>query len=77
MKGEEISDRGLVAIDRHGQKQTVEADTVVLACGAIPDKGLLEELERVVAEMHVAGDCFEARTLLEAVEEGARIAHLI
>lgn len=77
MKGEEISDRGLVVTDKHGQKQTIEADTVALACGFIPDTGLLERMKGIVPEIHVAGDCVKARTILEAIDEAARIARLI
>jgi pyruvate/2-oxoglutarate dehydrogenase complex dihydrolipoamide dehydrogenase (E3) component len=76
-KGEEISDQGLVVVDRHGQRQTLGADTVVLACGSIPDAGLLEKVKGVVPEVHVIGDCFKPRTLLEAVDEGSRVARLI
>lgn len=77
MKGEEISDQGLVVIDKHGQRQMVEVDTVVLACGSIPDTGLFESLKGIAPEIHIAGDCAKARTILGAIDEAARIARLI
>jgi pyruvate/2-oxoglutarate dehydrogenase complex dihydrolipoamide dehydrogenase (E3) component len=77
MKGEEISDQGLVVIDKNGQRQMVEVDTVALACGSIPDTGLFESLKRIAPEIHVAGDCAKTRTVLGAIDEAARIARLI
>jgi 2,4-dienoyl-CoA reductase-like NADH-dependent reductase (Old Yellow Enzyme family)/thioredoxin reductase len=77
MKGEEISDQGLLVIDKYGQRQIVEVDTVVLACGSIPDKGLFERLKGIAPEIHIAGDCAKTRTILGAIDEAARIARLI
>ena len=43
-EGEEILDKGLVIANKDGQRQTIEADTIVLACGSMPNDNLLEEL---------------------------------
>ena len=77
MKGEEVSDRGLVVVDHDGHRQTLEADTVVLACGSVPDTDLHEELKGIVPEIHVIGDCFRARSILEAIDEAACIGRLV
>jgi len=76
-KGEEISGRSLVVLDKYGQKQTVRVDTIVLACGSKPDMGLLEGLKGIVQEIHLIGDCFKAQSILEAIDDGARIGRLI
>jgi 2-enoate reductase len=50
----------------------VEADTVVLAAGAVPDTELLAALQGKVAQVVSVGDCVEPRSIREAVEEGYR-----
>jgi pyruvate/2-oxoglutarate dehydrogenase complex dihydrolipoamide dehydrogenase (E3) component len=77
MKGEEITESGLVGVDRHGQRRTIKGDTVVLACGSVPDTDLLEKLKGIVPEIDVAGDCFRPRSILEAIDEATRIGRLI
>lgn len=74
MKTEEISNECLVIADKHGQKQTIEADSIVLACGALPNTNLFQKLRQNSYAIHLAGDCAKPRTILEAVEDGARIA---
>jgi 2,4-dienoyl-CoA reductase-like NADH-dependent reductase (Old Yellow Enzyme family)/thioredoxin reductase len=74
MKAEAISDGCLVIADKCGQKQTVEADTIVLACGVLPNTALFQELRKKNVEIHLAGDCVKPRTILEAVDDGARVA---
>jgi len=76
-KGEEISDKGLVVTDKNGQRQTIEADIIVLACGYIPNTDLLEELKRIVPEVHIIGDCIQPRTIMEAIADGSRIGRII
>ncbi len=76
-KGEEISKKGLMVVDQYGEKHTIEADTVVLACGAIPHADLLREVEGTIPEVHTIGDCTKTGKILEAIDEGARIARLI
>jgi len=70
---EEITDKGLVITTKEGRRQTLEADTIVLAAGAVPDNQLAKELEGKVAELHVIGDCLEPRKILEAIGDGTRV----
>ena len=77
MKAEEISDRGLLMTDKSGRKQTVDVDTIVLACGSIPNDDFSGKLSGLVPEIHVVGDCVQPRTLFEAIDEGARIGRMV
>ena len=42
---EEITSEGLVITNKEGKKQTIPADTIVLAVGARPNTALLSILE--------------------------------
>lgn len=70
----EVTPQGLVLTTTEGETKTIEADTIVLAAGAIPDKKLLEELKGKVPEIYAIGDCVEPRTIRDAIADGFRIA---
>ena len=65
----EITDRG-VLIDHRGKEEFIEADTVVLALGAKPNRELAYQIKKLGIELHIVGDCADVRRLPEAVEEG-------
>ena len=73
MKARQITGDALLVADKYGRQQRIEADTVVLACGSVPDNALYGELSKIKSQIYVAGDCVRPRGLLEAIEEGARI----
>jgi NADPH-dependent 2,4-dienoyl-CoA reductase/sulfur reductase-like enzyme len=73
VKYEEVTDRGLVITDKEGRRRTLEADTIVLAAGAVSNTAILKAVEGKVPEVHVAGDCFQPRRILDAIHDGARI----
>jgi 2,4-dienoyl-CoA reductase-like NADH-dependent reductase (Old Yellow Enzyme family)/thioredoxin reductase len=73
-KGEEITDRGLVIVTKHGERLTVEMDTLVLAAGFRPNIELYEALQEKILEFHRAGDCVEPQKILEAIHDASRIA---
>ena len=66
-----------VIVSRLGQKQFIEADTILLALGAKPDTELAGTLRNQVPELYSVGDCLEARKILDAIAEGAEIAREI
>jgi len=72
-KYEAVNDDGLVIIDSDGKRRTLEADTIVLAAGAVPNNRMAKALEGKVAEIYLAGDCVEPRRIREAIYEGARL----
>lgn len=73
---EEITERGIVVAN--GQKRwTLEADTVVLAVGAAPNKNLHELKEVKKWKVYAIGDCVRPRSALEAIHEGYWIANQI
>ena len=74
---EQITERKLVFVNEHGLKESREFDTLVLACGALADDKLLQELGAKVAEIRMVGDCVKPRNLLSAIHEGAAVARQI
>jgi len=71
MKAEKITDEGLVTIDKERKRHTIEADTVVLALGAVPNRNLVEALKGKVPELYAIGDCVKPRKLIDVIREGA------
>lgn len=67
----EIVSEGLKLIDGEGKAVFLEADSIVLATGSRPNKGLAQSLKGKPFELHEVGDCVEVRRMTEAVHEGA------
>jgi 2,4-dienoyl-CoA reductase-like NADH-dependent reductase (Old Yellow Enzyme family)/thioredoxin reductase len=74
---EEITDKGVVAVDMDGNKKVIEADTVILAAGFKLNNGLAEELKGAVPELYTVGDCAKLGKIKGAIHSGARVAHRI
>ncbi|MFH1381614.1 MAG: FAD-dependent oxidoreductase [Chloroflexota bacterium] len=71
VKYEEITDDGLVII-QNGQRQTVEADTIVLAAGAVASNQLARELEGKIGKIFIIGDSLTPGSILEATASGTK-----
>ena len=74
---EGIGESGVTLITAEGQRETIPADTIVLAAGSEPSAGLWEALWGKVPELHRVGDCVEPRSVLEALVEGRRAGCLL
>lgn len=68
-KVEEIMEKG-VRISRADGPGWIEGNAVVLAAGSTANRQLVRELEGIVPELHLAGDCLSPRMIKEAMEEG-------
>ncbi|MFC2059415.1 FAD-dependent oxidoreductase, partial [Chloroflexota bacterium] len=77
VKYEEITDKGLVLTNSKGQRQTIEAHNIVLAVRGRPNRELFEALKGNVPEIHLVGDCVDPRNIMEAVDDGSRVARAI
>ncbi|MDY7036391.1 MAG: FAD-dependent oxidoreductase [Thermodesulfobacteriota bacterium] len=69
----EVRDKGVI-VDKDGEKQFLEVDTVVLAVGSKPENELVKKLESKVPELYAVGDCVRPQRLLGAIHEGSEIA---
>jgi len=59
-----------IRIEKEGSPELIAADTVVIAVGAKPERGLADAIGEIVPEMVVVGDAKEPRNALEAIKEG-------
>jgi 2,4-dienoyl-CoA reductase (NADPH2) len=76
-KYEEIIDEGLTITTKEGERQTIEADTIVTALPLLPNTALLESLKGSAPEVYAVGDCKEPHLIVDAIADGARIARTI
>lgn len=74
VKYEEITAKGVVVSDKKANRQTIEADTVVIAEGIQNNPALFQQLQGRLPEVYQAGDCAEVHLIQGAIEDGARIA---
>jgi len=72
---EEVTEQGMVIVDKDGKEHLLEADTIVLAAGSKPNDKLFIELKGKVPEVYCVGDTKEPRFVIDAVSEGFRIAY--
>jgi 2,4-dienoyl-CoA reductase-like NADH-dependent reductase (Old Yellow Enzyme family)/thioredoxin reductase len=72
-KVEEITDDGVI-YEKNGEKQTAEADSVVLAVGSKPSVSLVNALKGKVSELYAIGNAEKPCNVLEAIYEGSQLA---
>ncbi|MCL5046534.1 MAG: NAD(P)/FAD-dependent oxidoreductase [Actinobacteria bacterium] len=72
----EITSSG-VRLERDGQQEILEADTVILAFGRKPNKGLQEELSGTNREIYELGDCLEPKSVAHVIDQAAWIGRAI
>jgi 2,4-dienoyl-CoA reductase-like NADH-dependent reductase (Old Yellow Enzyme family)/thioredoxin reductase len=66
-----------VLVERFGEKETIRADTIILAIGYHPREDLLQKLDIDKIEFYQIGDCVQPHTIMEAIEEGNRVGFMI
>jgi len=74
---QEVTDKGVVAIDMEGNKQVIEADTVIIATGFRSNDGLERKLKGAIPEVYTIGDCVKPGKIWGAIDSASRIARLI
>lgn len=67
---QEVSETEITLITKDGQKQTIPADTIVIAAGSKPNREMYEAFRSKIPQTHLIGDAREPRSILEAVSEG-------
>jgi len=74
---EEVTDRGVIAVDMTGNRRVIEADTVVLAVGFRSNNELEQKLKGEVPELYTVGDCARLGKIMGAIHGGSRVARQI
>jgi 2,4-dienoyl-CoA reductase-like NADH-dependent reductase (Old Yellow Enzyme family)/thioredoxin reductase len=70
---EEIKEGSVQVITAEGKKETILADTVIIAVGYKANDHLYRDLEDKVPAIYCIGDSSQPRRILEAITEGCRI----
>jgi pyruvate/2-oxoglutarate dehydrogenase complex dihydrolipoamide dehydrogenase (E3) component len=73
----QITPNGLRLINKENTEVLLEAENIVLATGATPNKALGESLKGKLLELFEVGDCVEPRRIREAIEEAMWAAVVI
>ncbi len=68
---------GMEFTNKEGKRQTMQADTVVLAAGSKPNAELLKKLEGKVPEIYLVGDCAEPQNIMGAIHDSNRVGRLL
>jgi NADPH-dependent 2,4-dienoyl-CoA reductase/sulfur reductase-like enzyme len=73
-KVEGFTDDGVKVVQRDsGEERTLEAETIVLALGATPERSLVDDLKKEEIEFHPIGDCRQPNNIRQAIYEGALV----
>jgi 2,4-dienoyl-CoA reductase-like NADH-dependent reductase (Old Yellow Enzyme family)/thioredoxin reductase len=73
----QISEEGVVVLDRSQERTFVEAESVINALGSKSVERLEAKVKDIIPEVYVIGDCKEPRRIINATFEGASVARMI
>ncbi len=74
VKSIKVTDKGVDIVTKEGEKQSIEADTVIPALPLEPNTGLLKDLQGKVPEVYAIGDCNNPNLIADAIADGSRVA---
>jgi 2,4-dienoyl-CoA reductase (NADPH2) len=77
VKYEEITDKGLTLTTKGGERQTIEADTIVTSIPLQPSTEHLSKLNGCAPEIYAIGDCKEPNKIIDAIANGSHIGRTI
>ncbi len=70
---QEVTDKGLVVLDRTGRTQLLEADTVLVTLPLKRNPELVGALQGKAPEIHAIGDCSEPGLIIDAIAAGFEV----
>ncbi len=73
----EIRPDGLTLVGADAAERDLIVDSVIVARGAVPQRGLAEDVGAAVPEVHTIGDSEDPRTIEEAMYEGTLLGRQI
>jgi 2,4-dienoyl-CoA reductase (NADPH2) len=74
VKSMKIIDKGVVITTKKGEKQTLEADTIVPTAPLAKNTALFKSLKGKVSKVYAIGDCKDPRLIVDAIREGYHTA---
>jgi 2-enoate reductase len=73
----EVTDQGAVIINEASQKETLPADTVIIAVGLESDQGIYRQLHGDLTNLYLIGDAREAKNIMNAIWDAYEVARTI
>jgi 2,4-dienoyl-CoA reductase-like NADH-dependent reductase (Old Yellow Enzyme family)/thioredoxin reductase len=74
VKLEEITDKGVIIIDKAWNRSEIPADTVVLSLGFTPRTETVGLFKDSAPDVYTIGDCVKPQSIKEAVHDGFNVA---
>jgi 2-enoate reductase len=75
----EVTDQGALVIGKDSRRETLPADTIIIAAGLAPDQGIYRSLlgKRKLANVYLIGDAREAKNIMNAIWDAYEVARAI
>jgi 2-enoate reductase len=73
----EVTEEGAVVIDKDFRRATLHADTIIIAVGLEPDRGIYRLLKDRFAHLFLIGDAREAKNIMNAIWDAYEVARAI
>jgi len=73
----QVTDRGVVVLDKNFKSKEITADTVAFALGLKPQDHLIETLKGQAPHVFPIGDCKQARDVMNAIWDGYEVGRWI
>jgi 2-enoate reductase len=73
----EVIDKGAVVIHKDSRKETLPADTIIIAVGLQPERGIYRLLQGNLTNLYLIGDAREAKNIMNAIWDAYEVARAI
>jgi len=73
----EVMDKGAVVIDKDSRRETLSADTIIIAVGLEPEQGIYRLLHGNLTNLYLIGDAREAKNIMNAIWDAYEVARAI
>jgi len=74
VKYEDINNDGLVIVTKDGIRQTLKAESIVTTMPMLPNDDMLNSVKVLAKEVYAIGDARDPHLIVDAIEDGSRIA---
>jgi 2-enoate reductase len=73
----EVTDKGAVVIHKDSHRETLPADTVIIAVGLESEQGIYRQLQGNLTNLYLIGDAREAKNIMNAIWDAYEVARTI
>jgi 2-enoate reductase len=73
----EVTDKGAVVVNKDSRRETLPADTVIIAVGLESEQGIYRLLQGNITSLYLIGDAREAKNIMNAIWDAYEVARTI